>query len=197
VLLTAILFGMALPMLPVQLLWINMMTAILLGLMLVFEPKERDLMARPPRDPKRPLLTFALLMRTGLVSLIILAGAFWLFFWELRAEGTSEAAARTAVVNVIVMVEIAYLFNCRSLNHSVFAIGWFTNWWAIAGSLVMLGAQLLFTYAPIMNKLFHTAPIDVGSWLRIAGVAAAAFVAVEIEKWIRFGGRRGERTIPE
>jgi len=197
VLLTAILFGTVLPMLPVQLLWINMMTALFLGLMLVFEPKERDLMERPPRDPKRELLTYALMMRTGLVSLIMLAGAFWLFFWELDMAGASEAAARTAVINVIVLVEIGYLFSCRSLKHSIFAIGLFTNWWAIAGSLTMLGAQLLFTYAPVMNKLFHTAPINAESWLRIVAVAATAFIAVELEKWIRFGGRRGEHAIPE
>jgi len=192
VLLVAILFGTVLPMLPVQLLWINMMTAIFLGLMLVFEPKESILMTRPPRDPKRPLLTFPLLMRTGLVSLILLAGSFWLFFWELRAEGASEAAARTAVINVIVLVEIAYLFSCRSLNHSVFAVGWFTNWWVIAGSLTMFGAQLLFTYTPMLNKLFHAAPINAESWLRIAGVAALAFIAVELEKWIRFGRGQGD-----
>ena len=191
VLLTAIVVGTVLPALPVQLLWVNMMTSLLLGLMLVFEPKERDLMGRPPRDPKRPLLTISLLRRIGLVSLIMLAGAFWLFFWELRTEGVAEAAARTAVVNVIVVVEIAYLFSCRSLNRSVFAIGWFTNRWAIAGSLSMLAAQLLFTYAPVMNKLFHTAPIAADAWLRIGAVASVAFVAVEIEKWICFGGRRG------
>lgn len=197
VLLTAILFGTALPALPVQLLWVNMMTALLLGLMLVFEPKERDLMERPPRDPKRPLLTYALIMRTGLVSIIMLAGSFWLFFWELGMEGASEAAARTAVINVIVLVEIGYLFSCRSLNHSIFAIGLFTNWWAIGGALGMLAAQLLFTYLPLMNKLFHTAPINAESWLRIVAVAATAFIAVELEKWIRFGGRRGEHAIPE
>ena len=196
VLLVAILFGTVLPMLPVQLLWINMMTALLLGLMLVFEPKERDLMAHPPRDPKRPLLTFPLLMRTGLVSLILLAGSFWLFFWELRTTGASEATARTAVINVIVLVEIAYLFSCRSLKHSVFAIGWFTNRWVIAGSLAMLGAQLFFTYAPVMNRLFHTAPINAESWLRIAAVAAIAFIVVELEKWIRFGKHRGDSAVP-
>ena len=197
ILLAAIVFGTRLPALPVQLLWVNMMTAIFLGLMLVFEPKERDLMARPPRDPQRPLLTVALFMRTGLVSLIMLAGAFWLFFWELGVDGATEADARTAVINVIVCVEIAYLFSCRSLNHSIFTIGLLTNRWAIAGSLAMLGAQLLFTYAPVMNQLFHTAPISAESWLRIFGVAALAFVAVEIEKWIRFGGRRGEHALPE
>jgi Ca2+-transporting ATPase len=197
ILLAAIVLGTQLPAVPVQLLWVNLTTAILLGLMLVFEPKERDLMARPPRDPKRPLLTYALIMRTGLVSLIMLAGAFWLFFWEMNVAGETLAEARTAVINVIVLVETAYLFSCRSLNHSLFAIGLFTNRWAIAGSLAMLGAQLLFTYAPIMNKLFHTAPIGAESWLRIAGVAGLAFVAVEIEKWLRFGGRRGKHAIPE
>jgi magnesium-transporting ATPase (P-type) len=197
ILLTAIVFGSQLPAVPVQLLWVNLTTAIFLGLMLVFEPKERDLMERPPRDPKRPLLTYALIMRTGLVSLIMLAGAFWLFYWEMNMVGETLNEARTAVVNVIVLVEIAYLFSCRSLNHSLFSIGLFTNRWAIAGSLVMLGAQLLFTYAPVMNKLFHTAPISAGSWLRIGLVAFVAFLAVEFEKWIRFGGRRGQHVIPE
>jgi cation-transporting P-type ATPase F len=197
VLLTAIVFGTVLPVLPVQLLWVNMTTALLLGLMLVFEPKEHDLMARRPRDPKRPLLTVSLLRRIGLVSLIMLAGSFWLFMWELKAEGATEAAARTAVINVIVLVAIAYLFNCRSLNHSFFAVGCFTNRWAIAGSLAMLAAQLLFTYAPVMNELFHTAPIEAEAWLRIGAVACAAFVTVEIEKWIRFGGRQGGHSMPE
>ncbi len=197
VLLTAIVFGTVLPALPVQLLWVNMITSILLGLMLVFEPKECDLMLRPPRDPKRPLLTFALVMRTGLVCLIMLAGAFWLFYWEMNVEGETVATARTAVINVIVLVEVAYLFNCRSLNHSLLALGPFTNRWAIGGALSMLAAQLLFTYTPVMNKLFHSASISGESWLRIAAVAAVAFAAVELEKWIRFGRRRENHAIPE
>jgi cation-transporting ATPase F len=197
VLLTAIVLGITLPMLPVQLLWVNMMSAILLGLMLVFEPKEPGLMQRPPRDPRKPLLTVALAMRTGLVSLVMLAGAFWLFFWEMKMEGGTIAEARTAVINVIVVVEIAYLFNCRSLNHSFFSVGFLSNPWVIAGSLAMLAAQLLFTYAPVMNKLFHTAPTSGESWLRIVGVAAIVFVVVEIEKWMRYGHGRGDHAVPE
>jgi len=197
ILLTAIVFGTFLPALPVQLLWVNMMTAICLGLMLVFEAKEKDLMLRPPRDPKRPLLTYALMMRTGLVCLIMLAGAFWLFFYEMNRAGETIAEARTAVINVIVLVEIGYLFNCRSLNHSLVAIGPFTNRWVTGGSLAMLAAQLLFTYTPLMNKLFHTAPISGESWLRILAVAGVSFAAVEFEKWIRFGRPRGEHAIPE
>jgi len=197
ILLTAIVFGTTLPVLPVQLLWVNMMTAILLGLMLVFEPKESGLMQRPPRDPRRPLLTFALAMRTGMVSLVMLAGAFWLFFHEMNLAGETTAAARTAVINVIVVVEIAYLFNCRSLTHSAFSTGLLSNRWAVYGSLAMLGAQLLLTYLPVMNQLFHTAPIGAESWLRIVGVAAVAFAVVEFEKWLRFGRGRGSHALPE
>jgi len=197
ILLTAIVLGTTLPMLPVQLLWVNMTTAILLGLMLVFEPKERGLMQRPPRDPRKPLLTVALAMRIGLVSLVMLVGAYWLFFWELKVAGETIAEARTCVINVIVLVQMAYLFNCRSLNHSFFSIGFFSNPWVIAGSLAMLATQLLFTYAPVMNKLFQTAPISGESWLRIVGVAAIVFVVVEIEKWMRYGRGRSDHAVPE
>jgi magnesium-transporting ATPase (P-type) len=135
-------------------------------------------------------------MRTGLVSLMMLVGGLGLFLWELRVEQAGLAAARTVAANTIVLVQLIYLFNCRSLNHSIFAIGLLTNRWTVVGSLAMLGAQLLFTYLPLMNNLFHTAPIDAKSWLRIIAVAAVSFAAVELEKWIRFGGRRGEHAIP-
>jgi Ca2+-transporting ATPase len=195
-LLTAIVLGLPLPLLPLQLLWINL-TDTLLGLPLAFEPKESDVMLRPPRSPEQPLLTFPLIMRTGLVSLIMLGGGLGLFLWELRVEQAGLAAARTVAVNTVVLVQLIYLFNCRSLKHSVFAIGLLTNGWTIVGSLAMLGAQLLFTHVPVMNKLFHSAPISGESWLRIAAVAAVAFAAVELEKWIRFGRRRDHHTTPE
>ena len=188
-LLTAIVLGLPLPMLPLQLLWINL-TDTLLGLSLAFEPKEHDVMSRPPRKPEQPLLTLPLFMRTGLVSLIMVGGGLGLFLWELRVEQAGLIAARTTVINVVVLTQIAYLFNCRSLNHSIFAIGLLTNGWTIVGSLVMLSVQLLFTYAPVMNRLFYSAPIPSESWLRIIGVAGIAFVAVEFEKWIRFGRHR-------
>ncbi|MBL9210241.1 MAG: cation-transporting P-type ATPase [Opitutaceae bacterium] len=186
VVIVAIFSGMTLPVLPVQMLWNNMTTAVLLGLMLVFEPKEKDVMQRPPRDPREPILTFPLIMRTGLVTLITTAGALFLFHWEQQAEGDSLAEARTIVVNTIVMVETFYLFNCRSLTRSVFSIGLFSNPWALWGAAAMVAAQVLFTYAPFMNRLFHTAPIRAESWLHIFGVAAAAYVVVGVEKWIRF-----------
>ena len=126
----------------------------------------------------------------------MVAGGLSVFLWELRIEQAGLVAARTAVINVVVLVQIVYLFNCRSLHHSVFAIGLFTNRWTIFGSLAMIGAQLLFTYAPVMNNLFHSAPLAGESWLRIVGVAAIAFAAVEFEKWIRFGRRPDDLAMP-
>jgi magnesium-transporting ATPase (P-type) len=185
IILVAMLFGLVLPVLPVQLLWVNMATSILLGLTLVFEPKEKDLMNRPPRDPKLPLLTVALLIRTGLISLIMILGGYWLYFYETTVGGESIAAARTAVINVIVMVEVAYLMSCRSLKSSLWSVGLFSNPLALAGAAAMICAQMLFTYAPFMQHLFHTAPLDAGAWLRITGVTAVALAMVELEKWIR------------
>jgi magnesium-transporting ATPase (P-type) len=130
-------------------------------------------------------------MRTGLVSLFMIGGGFWLFFHEMNVLGETEAGARTAVVNVIVMVETAYLFGCRSLNHSVFRLGFFSNPFVLAGAAAMIVLQLLFTYHPLMNRLFHSTPLDARSWMLIGAVALCSFAAVELEKWIRFGGRRG------
>lgn len=189
-LITAVVLGLPLPVLALQLLWINL-TDTLLGLPLAFEPKEETVMRRPPRDPRQPLLTRALLLRTALVTGVMLAGAFWVFAWERGRPDGSLAAARTAVVNVIVFGEIVYLFNCRTLERAGFARGFFANGWAFAGALAMVGAQMSFTYMPAMNRLFHSAPLDGESWLRIAGIAATVCVVVELEKRLRLVRGRG------
>jgi magnesium-transporting ATPase (P-type) len=184
VILAAIIAGTALPILPVQILWINMTTAVLLGLMLAFEPKEPDIMQRPPRDPQTPLLTGELIGRILLVSLILLVGAFGSFEWAL-GQGASDAYARTVAVNVFVMAEVFYLFNCRSLSKSMFQLGVFSNPWIWVGVASMVGLQLLFTYAPFMNRLFHSVPIGLDAWWLILLTACVAFGVVGIEKWAR------------
>ena len=182
VLLAAVIFGTALPILPVQLLWVNMATAILLGLMLVFEPKAPNLMQRPPRNPAEPLLTPALIRRTVMVSVFMTAGAFLLFEWALPRAAGGLAEARTVVVNTIVMVQLFYLFNCRSLTRPVVRLGLLSNPAALAGAAAMIGAQLLFTYAPVMNRLFHTAPIGAGAWGLIVTTGCCSFLLVELTK---------------
>ncbi len=184
VVVTAIMTGAMLPLLPVHILWINMTTAVLLGMMLAFEPKEADIMSRPPRDPKTPLLSRDLVMRIGLVALLLLGGAFGLFKWE-RWQGADVNVARTVAVNTFVMIELFYLFNCRSLTKSMFTIGVFSNRWVHIGALAMVGLQMVFTYIPFMNRALQTAPISMGAWVRIVGVALAVYFIVGLEKAIR------------
>jgi len=184
VILTAIVLGTTLPIVPVQILWINMTTAVALGLMLAFEPKEDGIMQRPPRDPQRPLLTGTLLIRILMVSSLLVGGAWWLFEWE-QANGATLDEARTAALNLFVAVETFYLFSCRSLTHSVWHVGVFSNRWIIGGVAVQALGQLAITYLPFMNTIFHTAPITVDAWGRIFAIAAAATVVVAIDKRLR------------
>jgi Ca2+-transporting ATPase len=184
-LLCAIMLGLPLPLVPLQLLWINL-TDTVLGLSLAFEPKEGDVMNRPPRPTHQPLLPWPLILRSGLVSSIMLAGGLGVFLWELRMENAGLASARTAVVNVIVLVQVFYLFNCRALKHTALSAGLFKNRWVIAGALTMLTAQVLFTHSAVLNQLFHSAPISAGAWLRVTAAAVVVFIVVEIEKWLRF-----------
>jgi cation-transporting ATPase F len=181
VILAAIFAGAVLPILPVQILWINMTTAVLLGLMLVFEPKEEGLMKRKPREPGEPILTGRLIWRIVMVGLMMLAVAFGLFEWELKS-GSDISTARTVAVNVFVMVELFYLFTCRSLNKSAFSTGFFSNRWLFAGVFSMIALQLLFTYLPLMNRSFQSSPVGLVSWLRIIAASVVILFVVELEK---------------
>ena len=192
VIMAAIFFGVTLPILPVQILWINMTTAGFLGLMLAFEPKEPGIMQRPPRDPQIPILTSELIIRIFLVGILLLIGAFGLFGWEVRLGATLDQA-RTVAVNVFVVMELFYLFNCRSLKKSVLALGVFSNMWVFAGAGVMLILQLLYTYLPVMNRLFQSVAIGLDSWIRIVSAGFISYLIVEMEKKIRIMTERSGR----
>ena len=192
VILAAVLSGRSLPISPLQILWINMTTAVLLGLMLAFEPKEPGIMKRPPRDPRSPILGRPLLMRIGLVSGLLLLGAFGMFEWMGEVEHASLAEARTVAVNVFVFGELFYLLNCRSLTKSMFHIGVFSNLAAIGGVLSMAALQLLFTYAPAMNRLFGSTPIRWQAWAAILVFGLMVYVLIEVEKRLRGHVLQGE-----
>lgn len=186
VILVAVFAGTALPITALQILWINMTTAVLLGMMLAFEPAEAGIMQRPPRPPKAPILDRVLLGRTLLVSLLLLTGSFGLFELALR-DGRTLEEARTLAVNVFVLVETVYLFNCRSLVRPFWTVPAFSNPWVWAGSAAMLALQLIFTYVPAFNRVFQTAPIGLADWAALAGVAVVCMILVEIEKKWRAG----------
>ncbi len=163
VILLAILLGTALPVSPVQILWINMTSALFLGLMLAFEPKEKDIMQRTPRDPTQPLLDRSLILRILIVGGILLGTAFYIFASQLD-KGKTLAQAQTAAVTVFIVVEAFFLLNCRSLSKSIFHVGLFSNLWIWGGITLMAIFQLLLIYVPFMNTLFQTAPISLTTW---------------------------------
>jgi Ca2+-transporting ATPase len=179
--------------LPVHILWINTVTATVLGLVLALELKEPDIMIRRPRPPDAPILSRVLAFRVLLVGIMILIGAFGLYELEL-ALGASEAVARTVAVNVVVALEIFYVFNCRSLTRSMFQIGVLSNRWVIVSVVGMLLLQLLFTYAPFMNQLLRSAPMTLAQWSHVVAVGLAGYLIVELEKWLRRRGA-GKRSI--
>lgn len=181
VILAAVFSGAVLPILPVQILWINMTTVVLLGLTLAFEPMEPGIMDRPPRNPEQAILDRPLIMRILLVGVLLLAGSFGLFQYELM-RGQDAAVARTTAANVFVIVELFYLFNCRSLTKSMFSIGVWTNPLLIWGCLLMLLLQLAYTYVPFMNSWFSTAPVDLTSWMLTFGCGLVVYIIIGIEK---------------
>lgn len=184
VILASIALSTQLPLAPVQILWINMTTAILLGLMLTFEPKEPGIMNRPPIPSSKPILSFPLIMRTLLVGSLIMLAAFILFRYEL-SRGASLRQAQTVATTVFIVMEAFYLFNCRSLRKSLREIGFFSNKWVYIGSFGMILLQLVFIHSPWMNTLFHSEPIGFDSWIWIVAAGLGLFFIVNIEKSIR------------
>ncbi len=184
VIIVAVLAGEILPVLPVQALWINMTAAVFLGLTLAFEPREPGLMAKPPRSPSMPILNGELIFRIFLVGIMLLSGSLGLFEWALR-HGASDDKARTIAVNVFAVGESFYLLNCRSLRLSMFRLGLFGSPWIWGGIAAMAAATLAFTYVPLMNRLFHTAPIGLLDWAHILAVGLMIYLVIGAEKMLR------------
>ncbi|NGP54394.1 HAD-IC family P-type ATPase [Thioalkalivibrio sp. XN8] len=192
----AIALGRALPITPLQILWVNMITAVTLALALAFEPPERDIMQRPPRRPDEPLLGRFVTWRIAFVSLLVVTGTFGVFL-AARNAGYELETARTMAVNTLVLFEVFYLLTVRhllapTLNRN----GLFGNRVAVAAVVVVLLFQLGFTYLPTFNTLFGTAPLGRSEWLPLVLVAATVVPLVELEKFLlrRRGAGGGNLT---
>lgn len=180
--LIAVLLGMTLPITPVQILWVNMVTAVTLSLAIAFEQPEPGLMARRPRDPKEPLVNGFMLWRIGFVTALLVTASFGLFLWEIE-RGMGLEFARTAAVNALVMGQIVYLFNCRRLTGSILSReGFLGNRVALKAVAVLIALQLAMTHLPFKQALFGTAHLDAATWLRVAAIGIAVLLAVELEK---------------
>lgn len=184
ILMLAIILGMALPVTPVQILWINMVTTVTLAIALAFERPEMDVMSRPPHDPNTSILSCFLVWRIVFVALLMMGGGFALYFWEIM-QGSSIELSRTVVVNVLVMGQIVYLFNCRYLLASVMSReGLLGNRYILISVCLLLILQLTFTYLPIMQQLFGTAALDAADWGCVVAFGVFLFLVVEIEKYL-------------
>lgn len=197
VILIAVAFGWVLPLTPVQILWVNMVTAVTLALALAFEPSEPGVMRRPPRDPKKSMLGGELLWRIGFVSVLIGGASLAVFLIEMRMEMPLELA-RTLAVNTLVCSQAFYLFNSRFLGESSLSFAkLFTNRiaWLTIGLMALL--QLTFVYASPMQRWFGSAALELRHWLIPLSIGLGVFLLVEAEKAVvrRIGGR-GRRPKP-
>ncbi|MBM7498713.1 cation-translocating P-type ATPase [Oerskovia paurometabola] len=182
VILVAVLLGWALPLQPVQVLWINMVTAVTLSLALANERAEPDIMSRKPRDAKASILTAAYLRRVLLVSVLIGGATMAVYFIE-RDQGMGVAEAQTTAVTMLALGQLAYLFNCRFLDRSSITPAVLKGnraVWYSAGSLLAL--QAVFVYAPFMHSWFGSAPIGLREWGITLGLAVVVFLLVEAAK---------------
>jgi len=184
VIMVAIFLGFTMPITAPQVLWVNMVTSVALGLVISFEPHELDVMNRPPRAVDRPILTGFGIWRVIFVGLALLAVTLCAFFW-MKSQGASDQLARTVAVNMITIGQVFYLLNSRYLLDSSLSprahLG--NNYLPLGiGAVVVL--QLLFTYAPLLQRLFdnEAIPLWVWPWLVLGGLAF--FLVVEAEKLI-------------
>ena len=182
VIIVAVLFGLALPITALQILWINMVTTVTLALALAFESPEPDVMNRLPRQADEPMMSRFVIWRTVMVSILFVIGTFTLFRWQIDS-GATLALARTIAVNTIVMCEIFYLFNVRRMGRAGSGGGSLMDLRpALIASTLVLLLQVAFTYLPSMQHLFGTAPMTAWHWLIITAVAFGVYLVVELEK---------------
>jgi len=191
-----------LPMAPTQLLWINLVATVALALPLAFEAMEPNIMRRPPRKPDAPVLSGFVITRTILVALLMTAGAIGLFLYEYYTEidrgiapAVALAEAQTMAVTTVILFQIFYLLNCRSLSDSIFEIGLFSNLTIYAGIALLLMLQLAFVYVPSMHAVFGSAPLNANAWMKSLLVGLTVLPLITIEKWFR--NQRSRRNSAE
>lgn len=179
----SILFGTLMPLTPIQILWVNMVTSVTISLALAFEKLEPETMKRPPRSPKTPLLDGYFIWRILFVSILIGGGTLLLNLYLLN-KGVSEEIVKTVTIQTIVITQMFHLFNSRSIRKSAFSGDFFGNKavFVVSGLLILL--QLSITYIPFMNNVFGTVMLPLHFWLYPFLFGLGIFIIVEIEKFV-------------
>ncbi len=194
----ALLLGMMLPITPIQILWINMITAVTLGIALAFEPTEANTMRRPPRPRNQPLLTTGLIWHIVLVGGLFFAGIFGIFKYGMfRYEGLENQVelARTLAMNTLVVMKIFHLLFIRNM----YAVK--LTWQAVKGTTVawvaiimVVFSQVLITYMPSLQMIFGTQSVSLTDGLLMLAIGIVLFIIIELEKQVRlrFGAKHLE-----
>jgi magnesium-transporting ATPase (P-type) len=193
----ATLFGLTLPVTPVQILWINMVTAVALGLTLAFEPTEPGTMQRRPRPVGQTFLSGRLLWRIVFVSILMVAGTFGVYVWAVE-HGAPIETARTMAVNSLVAMEIFYLFSVRYVHGtSLTWRGLLGTPAVLAGVATVVAAQFALTYLSHLQNVFGTRPLSLDEGMATVAAGVALLILVEAEKRLvatRFAAGRGNES---
>jgi len=180
----AMLFSVPIPYVPAQILWINLVTNALQDIALAFEPGEKGVLTRPPRDPKEGIMSRLLIERTIIVGALISAGIVFNFINALES-GASLEKARTVAVTTMVFFQFFQAWNSRSEYESIFKISLLSNPFLFLSLIAATIAQLAFIYVPAFQWIFRTEPISIKDWQNILLVALSVIIVVEIDKWLR------------
>jgi potassium/sodium efflux P-type ATPase len=183
-------FALRLPIEPVQILWVNLIMAIACSIPLIWEPKDKGILERPPRDPNEKLFNPLFLQKVGIVSLISAVAAFALFLVYCNVMDGSEdylTQAQTVAFTTLIMMQLFYLFTARSISESAFTFSPFSNRILLIGAAATIGLQLLIVYSsPLFGvSPFRTAPFPPEWWVPIILVSLLGFFAIELEKLLR------------
>jgi len=191
----AIFFGFTMPITAPQVLWVNMVTSVALGLVVSFEPHEIDVMQRPPRAVDRAIVTGFGIWRVIFVGLTLLAYTLLAFFW-MRSQGASDPLARTVAVNAITIGQVFYLLNSRYLLESSLSLkAHLGNKYLPLGIGAVVILQLIFTYAPPFQAMFGNEAIPLWVWLWLIAGGLAFFLVIEAEKLIIRSSENLRRSI--
>lgn len=180
--LLAVLIGSPIPLLPVQLLWLNLVTNGIQGVALAFEPGEGDSLRRPPRPPAEPIFNALLFQRTLIAVLVVGAGGFLVFETALRL-GWSVPDARNLLLLTMVLFENFHVGNCRSETRSAFALSPFRSPTLFFGTLAAFLIHVLGMHLEFLREILQTQPLGLESWLVAIGIGILVVPAIEIHKW--------------
>jgi magnesium-transporting ATPase (P-type) len=175
---------LVLPLLPAQILWLNLVTNGIQDVALAFEPSEGDVLRRKPRPPGEPIFNRLMIERTVVAAVVMAGIGFGAFCWMIEVAKMSEESARNALLLLIVLFQNIHIGNCRSETRSVFSLSPLRSPILLGGAITAFLIHVAAMHIPFMQRLLRTEPVSASTWLSLIGLALTILIAMEIHKWI-------------